>query len=146
MFAQIADLRLRALMSLRIYVLASLCPVTICLHPYVGFGLNPRLWYVWIKLVCSPRLPTWAILEIFLALGSSPFSLAKPRLHANPGPGFRRYLCHIINPSFWKILMTSLRVILRFAPHQSKILAMLMYPVNVFFLNFNHIWLKKIHS
>ena len=40
MLAQIANLRLCALMSVSPYVLATLCPVPFCLRPYVGFRVN----------------------------------------------------------------------------------------------------------
>ena len=74
MFAQITDLRLCALMSLRLYVLtplcpcplmsALLCPAFFCLRPYVRFrievayGINRKLFYqLHIDQVCSVLRP-----------------------------------------------------------------------------------------
>ena len=39
-----------------------------------GRPQNPSLWYVWVQLLCSSRLPTKTILEKKLTFGSSPFT------------------------------------------------------------------------
>ena len=44
-----------------------------CKKSLNGWPSNPRLWYIWVKLIWSQRLLIWTILETFLTVGSIPF-------------------------------------------------------------------------
>ena len=107
---------------------------------------RPSLWYVWTKVVCSPRLPTSAILKNFSTLGSSLCSFTN---HVTCWSKLRLLIPHSTVSLSHKKSHVSKNVDdvitcdLWFGFPLNKNSGYAYVPHQCFFGNFNHIWLKN---